>query len=424
MSRSRLFSLSLFLLLALAGALGALSGRAQEPVTLLVWDKFTDDAETVDQIVANFMAENPHITVIREVFETDQMRDIVNTAIASGTGPDVIYYDAGPGYAGLLADAGLLLPLTDYAVEYGWTERITPTSAVEGSTLDGVFYGMPLAFDLIGIFYNQTLIDEAGLTAPRTFDELIAFCGAAREQGYIPVAFGNNPGWQAFHQFSMTANQMIGPEAMRTLLFEHEGSWNTPEIVTAIAAYFVDMRDAGCFPDDVNAIGSDDANALFYSGQALLRPWPSGEFVQQMPDYEVGFMPFPEIEGGHGPVWVTGVSSAWFITSGAEDPDAAAAFIDYLFSPAAIELWLADGEGTMPIELDLEAYDLAPMQEKTFAILQSEDAQFGYNIDVLAPAPFNDMMRSGFQLVLAGSKTPEQQAADLQAAWEDGLAAD
>jgi hypothetical protein len=33
-------------------------------------------------------------------------------------------------------------------------------------------------------------------------------------------------------------------------------------------------------------------------------------------------------------------------------------------------------------------------------------------------------MRSGFQLVFAGSKTPEQQAADLQAAWEDGLAAD
>jgi raffinose/stachyose/melibiose transport system substrate-binding protein len=283
---------------------------------------------------------------------------------------------------------------------------------------------MPMAFDLIGIFYNRTLLDEAGLTAPRTFDELIAFCGTAREQGYIPVAFGNNPGWQAFHQFSMTANQMIGPEAMRSLLFEHEGSWDTPEIVAAIAAYFVDMRDAGCFPDDVNAIGSDDANALFYSGQALLRPWPSGEFVQQMPDYEVGFMPFPEIEGGHGPVWVTGVSSAWFITSAAEDPDAAAAFIDYLFSPAAIELWLADGEGTMPIELDLEAFDLAPMQETTFAILQSEDVQFGYNIDVLAPAPFNDMMRSGFQLVLAGSKTPEQQAADLQAAWEDGLAAD
>ena len=34
----------------------------------------------------------------------------MNTAISSGTGPDIIFYDAGPGYAGVLADAGLLLP--------------------------------------------------------------------------------------------------------------------------------------------------------------------------------------------------------------------------------------------------------------------------------------------------------------------------
>ena len=48
--------------------------------------------------------------------------------------------------------------------------------------------------------------------------------------------------------------------------------------------------------------------------------------------------------------------------------------------------------------------------------------QFGYNVDVLAPPEFNDMMLNGFQAILAGDKTPEQQAADLQAAWEEGMA--
>jgi raffinose/stachyose/melibiose transport system substrate-binding protein len=32
------------------------------------------------------------------------------------------------------------------------------------------------------------------------------------------------------------------------------------------------------------------------------------------------------------------------------------------------------------------------------------------------------MMLSGFQAILVGDKTPEQQAADLQAAWEEGMA--
>ena len=52
-----------------------------------------------------------------------------------------------------------------------------------------------------------------------------------------------------------------------------------------------------------------------------------------------------------------------------------------------------------------------------------EGVQFGYNVDVVAPPEFNDMMQNGFQAILAGDKTPEQQAADLQAAWEEGMSA-
>jgi raffinose/stachyose/melibiose transport system substrate-binding protein len=89
------------------------------------------------------------------------MRDTVNTAISSGTGPDLIFYDAGPGYAGVLAEADLLLPLDDYAEQYGWKERVA-APAVEATTLDGTFYGMPLQTDLIGMFYNQTLLEQEG----------------------------------------------------------------------------------------------------------------------------------------------------------------------------------------------------------------------------------------------------------------------
>ncbi len=76
-------------------------------------------------------------------------------------------------------------------------------------------------------------------------------------------------GWEAFHQFSMTANQMVGPEGIRALL-NNEGSWDTPEIVAAIEAFFVTLRDAGCFPEDAVAIAYDDGNSLFYNGEALL----------------------------------------------------------------------------------------------------------------------------------------------------------
>ena len=405
--------------------------RAQdEPIELRVWDQFTSptESENAQALYAAFMEQNPNITITSETFQTQQMQEVANTAIASGTGPDVIFYDAGPGFAGVLAEAGLLMPLDDYAEQYGWKERVA-APAVEATTLDGVFYGMPLQTDLIGMYSNQTLLSEAGLEVPTTLDELVAFCGAATDAGYIPIAFADQPGWPAYHQFSMTSNQMIGPEAMRALLFENQGSWDTPEIVTAIEAFFVTLRDAGCFPEDPVAITYEDGNSLFYNGEALLHTtgsWLIGEIEEAMPDFEIGFQPFPEISGGVGPVWISGVGSAWFITSTSQNPDAAGAFIDFLFSQEAAETWIGGSRYFVPIDADLSNIELGPLNQMVIETLQNAEAegvQFGYNVDVLAPPEFNDMMSSGFQAILVGDKTAEQQAADLQAAWVEGMGA-
>lgn len=417
-----LSAIALLMSLTVGPLLG--SARAQDQIELRVWDQFTDAEQSAaaDEIYAGFTEANPNITITREVIQNDQLRDVVNTALSSGTGPDIIFYDAGPGWAGVLVDAGLLVPLEDYAAKYGWKDEIA-APAIEGTTIDGKLYGMPLQTDLIGMYYNKTLLDQEGLTAPTTLDEMLTFCGAAKEKGYIPVTFADSEGWPAFHQFSMTANQMIGPEAMRALLFNNEGSWNTPEIVTAIDAFFVKMRDAGCFPDDPNAIKYDDGSPLFYNGEALLYTtgsWQAENIESQMTDYEVGFVPFPLIEEDNQPTWLFGVGSAYFITSNSKHPDEAAAFIDYLFSQPAVEKWMTQARYFVPVAFDTSSVELGPLFKSIIDILQDPDAKFGYNIDVLAPAPFNEMMSNGFQAILAGDKTPEQQAADLQAAWEEG----
>jgi raffinose/stachyose/melibiose transport system substrate-binding protein len=46
-----------------------------------------------------------------------------------------------------------------------------------------------------------------------------------------------------------------------------------------------------------------------------------------------------------------------------------------------------------------------------------EARSFGYNIDVLAPQSFNEMMFNGFQDVLNGTRSPVEQAEALQDAW-------
>src|SRR5215216_4405307 len=132
MSRSRRWSLPILfmtLLLALGGT-PSISRAQDEKVELRIWDQFTEEtaSNAADAIYKQFTDAHPNITITREAIQTDQMRDTINTALASGTGPDIIFYDAGPGYAGVLANAGLLTPLDQYAAQYGWTDRIAPSS--------------------------------------------------------------------------------------------------------------------------------------------------------------------------------------------------------------------------------------------------------------------------------------------------------
>ena len=169
-----------------------------------------------DAIYAAFMEQNPNITITREAFQTDQMRDV-------GQHRDRLRHRPGHhllrrrswlrGRAGRRRACSCRSTTTPQ--QYGWTDEIA-APALEATTIDGALYGMPLQVDLIGMYYNKTLLDQG--RADRSDDARRAghlLRRSAKEKGYIPIAFADNPGWQAFHQFSMTANQMIGPEAMR-----------------------------------------------------------------------------------------------------------------------------------------------------------------------------------------------------------------
>jgi hypothetical protein len=86
--------------------------------------------------------------------------------------------------------------------------------------------------------------------------------------------------------------------------------------------------------------------------------------------------------------------------------------------------WVSEANIFMPVQLDASTLDLSPLASSVVQTLQSGisgETQFGWNVDVLAPPAFNDMMMNGFQAMLSGDKTAEEQAADLQAAWQEGM---
>ena len=172
-----------------------------------------------------------------------------------------------------------------------------------------------------------------------------------------------------------------------------------------------------------------DANAAFASGEAAMKiegTWwlPNVDLFwgrDSGNDNDWDWAPVPSKSGK--PTFTLGMGSL-AVNAKTEHPDEAAAFIDFLFSQDSVAKWLVEAKYFVPVQFDASAVDVDPVTAQIVAVLQSDSgAQFGYNIDVMAPPAFNDMMQNGFQAVLAGDKTAEQQAADLQAAWEKGMPA-
>jgi raffinose/stachyose/melibiose transport system substrate-binding protein len=75
---------------------------------------------TVGDIIEGFEEKNPNIDVQREAMPTEDIRAVIQTRLRSGEPPDVFSYDTGPGFGGVLAEAGLLRPLEEAYKQNGW----------------------------------------------------------------------------------------------------------------------------------------------------------------------------------------------------------------------------------------------------------------------------------------------------------------
>jgi raffinose/stachyose/melibiose transport system substrate-binding protein len=215
---------------------------------------------------------------------------------------------------------------------------------------------------------------------------------------------------------------MLGREGLDDILYG-DGKWNTPEVEGAVQLLFRDFVESGYYPEGLNALTYDDTNALFFSGEAAMNPtgtWLVSTVVESVQDFEVGFFPFPSIEGS-GIAPPAGVGAGLFVAKNARNPEGAIKFIDYLQQDDTARL-VMEKFNTIPAHpVDTKGLDVPELFKSVLSDLSqsTEAGSFGYNIDVLTPQNFNEVMFSGFQEVFNGSRSAKEQVDALQAAWEE-----
>ena len=105
----------------------------------------------------------------------------------------------------------------------------------------------------------------------------------------------------------------------------------------------------------------------------------------------------------------------------ASTPQGAIDFIDYLLKDSTARL-IIEKLNVIPAQpVDSQGLEVPELFKEVLEDLSAspEEKSFGYNIDVLTPQNFNEVMFTGFEEVLDGTRSPAEQSAALQDAWAE-----
>jgi raffinose/stachyose/melibiose transport system substrate-binding protein len=394
-----------------------------EEVTLIVWDQEVRGGqnEVIEELNAAFMEEHPNITIERVSRSFEDLQTTLPLALTGDDAPDVVQANNGRPIMGAFVEAGLLLPLDDYATQYNWTERFpdsvraTASYSPDGVTFgEGSLYGLAQQGELVGVFYNRAKLGELGIEPPQTWEDFLAAAEAATEAGEVALPLGNIDQWPGIHVYGAIMNRHVPTEDIRHLGFGTGGADWTSEENMAAAEEIVSMVDAGLFNEGFNGADYDSVWADFAEGNGVFLiagTWLLADLVDALGD-DLGFMLPPPREGQ--PNVATGATSLPFaITSAAENPDAAALYLDFLTSPDAMQL--VTEKGMFPSVEAGSQETQSQAQADVFAAWETVTADDGVvpYLDWATPT-FYDTIAAAIQELLAGELEPDAFLQRLQ----------
>jgi raffinose/stachyose/melibiose transport system substrate-binding protein len=428
----------LLLLVLLAAAVfgtGKTDTASGKPV-LVVWDQFYPASQDalMKELIAGF--ESQHNCVVqRTLYTTEQLRATLRTALASGTGPDIFYYDAGPAFLGAFANAGLVYDLTGAYQRKGWNNTLAKWT-VERTTYNGKKWGVPHEIEFTCLYYNKNILRQLGfenrvvkipgstdLYTLTGFNDYLAILDAAKKAGYISLSLGmrNNPGYGG-HLFSYLATVCAGKDKIDNILFGN-GSWEDPAIIQALT-YFQDFQKQGYYTPSPNSVSYDETNALFFGGRIATNPagtWLIADILDQVPNPDdIGLLLLPPVSGNQISA-ASGLGSCFGVASSTKNPDLAVEFLDYITNKTSSEKWINQGQ-VIPANttIDLSSIKLSRMMAQA---IEGASLNHAYNLDVVMPAEWNDAMTNGLQALVNGTDTPAGVASKMQRAWSTAKAA-
>lgn len=297
---------------------------------MAIWDN--NQLPGLKEIIGDFTAETG-IEVEIQMVPWDQYWTLLEAGAQGGDLPDVFWMHSN--YSQKFMSNDILLDLTDKVAQSSTVDMANYYQDIaELYQYDGKIYGIPKDYDTIGLWYNKTMFDEAGISYP---DETWTWDTFAEAAEKLTKADGS--------QYGFTSPASFNQDGYYNLIYSMGGSvlsedktksmWNSEETVAAMNWWYDNLVTKAMPTQQVMAentpdvmLGSGKA-AMVFEGSWMIAAMKGNEYIVSNCDVAV----LPKAEDGTRISIYNGLG--WSAAADTAHPDEAWKLIEYLGSEKA-----------------------------------------------------------------------------------------
>lgn len=321
---------------------------------------------------------------------------------------------------GDLGTADLILDYEEALTASGAWDQILPGAASTVTNVYGQMVSLPYQYNVEGMWYNKEIFAEHNLSEPTTWDELLEISDTLLAAGVTPMVQSGDAGWPLTRIMGMYIVRNVGPKALVDIA-EGNAKLTDPEYVAGAQA-LQDYALDGYFGEGFISLDPDAASAQFLSGNAAMRydgSWFLGSVNNpernQIGAENVGFFPFPEVEGGAGNI------NQWAANAGTAQATAKAQYgplvADWLSCIASNygQQALQDAGILSGFQVNGEVTDIPESTTQIQEILAGIDDETVLWFEALMDQQSNSLASTNVTLLVTDQMSAEDYMAELQA---------
>ncbi|MBN9106180.1 MAG: extracellular solute-binding protein [Propionibacteriaceae bacterium] len=191
----------------------------------------------------------------------------LQTLAAANQLPELFDTDATP-FTQKLVKQGKLVDVQKMLTDLGLYDKYRPLALAYQRFDDGGLYMVPFEFELEFFWYNKALFQKAGVSVPKTLDDIVSLCKPLRDSGVIPISVDGQDGWPLLRYMSYQPFRVAGPDYIDKLK-KGEAKMGD-EVGSKAVQWMANLGSNKCFQDGFSSQGYTDARDLFTSGKSAM----------------------------------------------------------------------------------------------------------------------------------------------------------